>query len=206
VVYDSMQMENEIGFDISQNVDYNNRIEYQILQTQKKLQVANLNYTKMAFTPTIQGFAAYDFNYFNNSFADLYKPDYPNAFAGITLSFPIVQGGRRWMGIRQAKWQLKKADWDIANVENTINTQYAQALATYNSSLANYNSLKENLALAQEVYNIIRLQYRSGVKSYLEVLTAETDLRTSQINYFNALYQVLSGKIDLQRALGQIKY
>ena len=32
------------------------------------------------------------------------------------------------------------------------------------------------------------------------------DLRSAEINYFNSLYQVLSSKIDLQRALGQIKY
>jgi len=35
---------------------------------------------------------------------------------------------------------------------------------------------------------------------------AETDLRTARINYFNALYQVLASKIDVQRALGQINY
>jgi outer membrane protein TolC len=37
------------------------------------------------------------------------------------------------------------------------------------------------------------------------VVTAQSDLRTAQINYFNALFQVLAGKIDLQRSLGQIK-
>ena len=39
-----------------------------------------------------------------------------------------------------------------------------QALATYKSNLYNYYSLKENLALANEVYDVIRLQYRSGIK------------------------------------------
>ena len=110
------------------------------------------------------------------------------------------------MNIRQAKWQIKKSDLDLANLQNNINAQYAQVLAGYNSSMAEYLALKENLGLATEVYKIIQLQYRSGVKTYLEVITAETDLRSAQINYFNALYQVLSSKIDLQRALGQIKY
>jgi outer membrane protein TolC len=66
--------------------------------------------------------------------------------------------------------------------------------------------LKENLDLAREVYDVINLQYRNGVKTYLEVITAETDLRTARINYYNALYQALSGKIDVQQALGQINY
>jgi len=31
-------------------------------------------------------------------------------------------------------------------------------------------------------------------------------LRTAQINYYNALYQVLSSKIDVSQALGTINY
>jgi outer membrane protein TolC len=66
--------------------------------------------------------------------------------------------------------------------------------------------LKDNLEIAQEVYNTIQLQYKAGVKTFLEVIIAETDLRTSQVNYVNALYQVLSSKLDVQRALGTIEY
>ncbi|HLP51681.1 MAG TPA: TolC family protein, partial [Chitinophagales bacterium] len=166
----------------------------------------NVKYSKLAFLPSLQGFAAYNMNYLNDDAAKLYNTNYPNSYAGVTVAIPLVAGGKRWMNIRQAKWQLKKSDWDITGLENNINAQYAQALAAYNSSLANYNAVKENLQLAQEVYNIIQLQYRSGVKTYLEVLIAESDLRTSQINYYNALYQALSGKVDLQQAAGQLKY
>ena len=76
-------------------------------------------------------------------------------------------------------------------------------LPNYKASLSNYLAVKENVLLAQEVYDVIQLQYRSGIKTYLEVITSETDLRTAQINYFNALYQVLSSKIDVQKSLGR---
>jgi len=56
------------------------------------------------------------------------------------------------------------------------------------------------------VYDVIQLQYKAGVKTYLEVITAETDLRSAEINYYNALYQVLASKTDVQKALGQINY
>ena len=79
-------------------------------------------------------------------------------------------------------------------------------MSTYKSNLYNYYTLKENLSLANEVYDVIHLQYRSGVKTYLDVITAEADLRTAQINYYNALYQVLSNKIDVEQALGNIIY
>jgi outer membrane protein len=44
------------------------------------------------------------------------------------------------------------------------------------------------------------------VKSYLEVINAETDLRTAQLNFYNALYQLLSSKIDVAQSLGNINY
>jgi outer membrane protein TolC len=56
------------------------------------------------------------------------------------------------------------------------------------------------------VYDVIQLQYRSGIKSYLEVIASETDLRTAQINYYTAVYQVLASKLDVEKALGQISY
>ncbi|MDQ6903631.1 MAG: TolC family protein, partial [Bacteroidota bacterium] len=124
----------------------------------------------------------------------------------ILLSFPIFQGGKRLQQIRQAELQILQVDNTISSIQNNINTQYAQALATYKSNLFNYISLKENLALANEVYEIIRLQYRSGIKTYLEVINAETDLRTAQINYYNALYQLLSSKVDVAQSLGNINY
>jgi outer membrane protein len=108
--------------------------------------------------------------------------------------------------IKQAAFQLSQVDNSIASTQNNINTQYTQVLATYKSNLYNYNSLKENLSLANEVYDVINLQYKSGIKSYLEVINAESDLRTSQINFYNALYQLLSSKVDVAKALGNIQY
>ncbi len=51
---------------------------------------------------------------------------------------------------------------------------------------------------------MVSLQYREGVKTYLDVIVSQSDLRTSELNYYNALFQLLSSKIDLKRALGTL--
>jgi outer membrane protein TolC len=154
----------------------------------------------------VSAFGNYNLNFLNNQFSKLYSQSYPNSFIGLTLSLPIFQGGKRLQQIKQAQFQITQASNDIRSYENQINSQYQNALATYKSNLYNYYSLKENLSLASEVYDVIQLQYRSGVKAYLDVITAESDLRTAQINYYNALYQVLASKIDVMQSLGNIKY
>lgn len=206
IVYDSLAMEKEIYTDTLQSVDYTKRIEYQQLATQRKLQQENLKYNKMSFIPTLSAFGAYNLGYQNNSFTKIYNKSFPNSYAGLTLGFPIFQGFKRTANIKQAELEVTRVDWDIISLQKNISAEYAQALASYKASFENYKALKENVDLAKEVYDVIQLQYKAGVKTYLEVITAETDLRSAEINYYNALYQVLASKTDVQKALGQINY
>jgi outer membrane protein TolC len=206
IVYDSLQMEKEVFLDTLQDVDYTKRIEYRLLETQQNLQQANLKYMRWSYLPSLSANGAYNLNYLNNQFSKLYNINYPNSFAALTLNFPIFQGGKRKADIQAAQWQVERSRLDIVNLRNNVNAEYTQALSNYKGNFANYSALKENLSLAKEVYDIIQLQYRSGIKTYLEVINAETDLRTAEINYVNSLYNLLSSKIDVQRALGQINY
>jgi outer membrane protein TolC len=206
IVYDSLEMEREVGFDTLQRPDFSRRIEYQQLLTQRHLQEANVLYQRNAFLPNVSATAVYNLNYLNNSFGKLYSNSYPNSFIGLTAGIPIFQGGKRRVNIRSAQLTVAQIDLELYNLQSVFNSQYAAALSSYKGSLANYLASKENVALAQEVYDVINLQYKAGIKTYLEVINAETDLRTSQINYFNALNQVLASKVDEMRALGLIRY
>ena len=206
ILYDSLALEKDILLDTLQGVDYSKRIEYRILETQKKLQEANVKYNKWDYIPSLSANGAYNLNFLNNSFTKLYSQSFPNSYAGLTLTFPIFQGGKRKFNIQQSQWELKRTDLDIENFKNNVNSEYSTALANYKASLADYLAMKENVGLAQEVYDVVQLQYHSGVKSYLEVIIAETDLRTAQINYYDALYQVISSKIDVQKSKGEISF
>ena len=206
IVYDSLEMEKQVTLDTLQEIDFTARIEYKILQTQHNLLQSNLKYAKWSFLPTLTANGAYNFNYQNDQFSKLYNTNYPNSFALLTLGVPIFQGGKRRAEIDEARFQVQRNELDIAGLRNDINTEYASALATYKSNLADFLSLKENLQLAKEVYDIIQLQYKSGIKTYLEVINSETDLRAAQINYYTSLYELLSSKVDVQRVLGQINY
>jgi outer membrane protein TolC len=204
--YDSTQMEGDVFIDTTASVDYSKRIEYQQLMTQRRLQLSDIQYNKWAYIPTLTAGAGYNMNYLNTRLSRLYADNFPNSFAGVQLSFPIFQGTKRTQNIRIAELQLTRIDWDVVNLQNAISTQYSQALAVYKSNLNNYYVLKENLSLARDVFNTIELQYRSGIKAYLELITAETDLRNAQTNYSDALFQVLSSKLDVQKALGTVQY
>lgn len=206
LVHDRDQMENDIAVDTTETVNFENRIEYQILQTTHSLREANLNYNKWSFIPTLKAFGQYNWLFFNDDFSKLYNKNYPTAYIGLQLSLPIFQGGKRFQDIQQASLELKRSEYDIQSFENSANTEYVQAMGTYKSNLNNYRIQKDNLDLAKKVYNTIELQYKNGIKTYLDVITAETALRTTEVNYVSSLYQVLSSKLDVQKTLGLLKY
>lgn len=204
--YDSTQLENEILLDTTQRLDISSHIDYRILYTQKELQRANVKYNYWGFLPSLSAFGAYNLNYQNNQFSELYNQRYPYSYVGLTLAFPIFQGGKRILKVQESKLSSDRIEVGLTNLENALDTEYTRALATYKSNLENYAAQRENVVLAQEVYEVINLQYRNGVRTYLDVTIAETDLRTTRLNYINSLYQVLSSKMDVLRALGQINY
>ena len=206
IVYDSLQMEREVYLDTLQEADYTKRIEYGLLTTQQRLLDANFKYERWSYLPTVAVNGAYNLNYLNNDLGKLYQINYPNSFAALTLAFPIFQGGKRKADIQAAQFQVQRGKLDLIDLRNTVNAQYSRSIANYKANWADYAALKENLSLAKEVYDVVQLQYRNGIKTYLEVINSETDLRTAQINYFNALYNLLASKIDVQKALGQINY
>ncbi|MES2518921.1 MAG: TolC family protein [Bacteroidota bacterium] len=206
IAYDTLQLEKDILIDTLQQSDFTSRIEYKQLATLKNLREAELKYNQWSYLPSVAFNGAYNLNYLNNTFTDLYTKNYPNSFVNLTLSLPIFQGGKRKANINSAEWQLKRVALDVTNLKLNVNSEYQQALASYKSNLTVFLSQKENMELAKEVYDLIQLQYRSGIKTYLEVITSETDLRTARINYYNSLYLVLSSKVDVQKALGQLNY
>src|ERR1035438_10079236 len=153
IEFDKAQMQNEIFIDTTQTANYENRIEYQLLQSRILLQQANLSYNDLSFTPTLSAFANYTYFYQNDNFSKLFNINYPSSNIGLQLSFPIFQGGKRIQEIEQASLELKRYNYDIISLKDSINTGYISALGEYKSSLNNYIILKTNLELAKDVYN-----------------------------------------------------
>lgn len=206
IEYDTTRMEQEAILDTSQSLVLDRRIEYQFLKTQRSLQEADVNYNEWGFLPSLIAYGAYNLSYQSAAFSRLFGKDYPNSNVGVQLSFPIFEGGKRIQEILGAKLALERIDYDLVSLDNTIHSEYVAAMGSYKSNLNNFRVSKENEILAKEVFNTIQLQYKAGTKTYLDVITAETDLRTAQANETDALYALLSSKLDVQKALGTIHY
>ncbi|CAN5134523.1 TolC family protein [soil metagenome] len=204
VKIDKQSLEADMLLDTTQLVDFNNRIELQQLETQRQLQGFAISAQKWSLFPTLSAFANRNHVFQNDEFSQLYKTMYPNSVVGVSLVLPIFQGGRRYHNWQQEKLINQRIDEDIRNTQNVINTQYQQSMALYKSDLNDYKTATANVQLSEEVYNTIKLQYDEGIRTYLDLMIAESDLRSAQINQLNTMLHVLSSKLDVLQSLGII--
>jgi multidrug efflux system outer membrane protein len=206
VNFDTLQMMQEIHVDTTEQLQYEKRIEFQQLNTQKALQMELVNYYRTSFLPTVSAFYNYDLGFESNKFSELFDRTYPSQIIGASLSIPIFTGFYRTNNLKKARLQEKILDWSGIDLKSQIYTEYATALANYKGNFYNLQLLQKNVALARRTYFVVTLQYKQGIVAYLNVITAESNLISSEISYLNALFQVLSNKIDLEKAMGDIKY
>lgn len=205
VSYDSSKFENEIIIDTTKNLDYSQRIEYKILQATLNLQNSAISYYKWSFLPTLSAFYNYNRAYGNDQFSDLYNKVNPSSLIGMKLTLPLFQGMNRMENLSKAKLQYQRIQLGMDYLKSEINSEYTKALSGYTSNLNELKIAKNNITIAKDIFNTVRLQYDKGIKAYLEVIVSETDLRTAELNYLNILFRVLTSKMDMEKALGDIK-
>jgi outer membrane protein, multidrug efflux system len=129
---------------------------------------------------------------------------YPFSYAGLSLSIPVFTGFARLNNLKKARLEYDLLDWTEVALKSQIWSDYTTAMANYKSNLYNLGISADNVALAKETYDIVDLQYLQGIVPYLNLITAQTNWIQSQLSYQTSVFQVLSSKIDLEKAMGII--
>jgi len=184
---------------------YRNRIEYNLLETQKRIDEYSLKSTKGQFLPKLLAVGSYSSNFQNNSFSNIYNINYPSAYIGLTLSVPIFTGFQHLNQVKQSEITVQKAQNDLDDMQKTVNLQVSQARITYINGLQTLNDQNRNRALAQEVLRVSKIKYEQGVGSSIEVTQAQTAVEDADNTYIQGLYDALVSKVDLDKAYGRIQ-
>jgi outer membrane protein len=207
-----------VGIVEDQDFAYSDRIEHSILQTNQELNKLNLKNNRVQYLPRLSAFARLGMTSYEDSWENLTtfrfengenpmtEPQtwFMNNVVGVTLDIPIFDGLMKSYKIQQNKLEIKKVDNQFRHLENSIDMEVFNAKSTLKSSMENLEVQQENLELAQEVFNVSKIKYQEGVGSNLEVLEAEASLQEAQTNYYNAMYEALIAKVEMDKALGKL--
>lgn len=191
----------------SVKVNPSSRIEYSLLESQNKLNELDLKRYRMSYLPNVvaYGSATTQAQRQAFNFLDTKLGWYPIGIIGGTINLPIFDGLQKSYKIEQAKINLLKSKNSLDQLQKAINFESNNASTTYVNALATLKLQKKNIELAERVYQTTKIKYDQGVGSNLEVINAQASYRESLVNYYAAIYDALVSKIELDKALGNIK-
>jgi outer membrane protein len=186
-----------------------NRVEMKTLKHALYMQDLDMKRHKVGRYPTLVGF--FNFQYASNrdrfSFYDftnvpINEKYVPSALFGIQAKYTIFDGFKNKAQMAQIKIEKEKINNTISTFKNAVALETYAAKNKLENAKAMLIEQKKNVSLAEEIFNITSIKFKEGVGSTLELTQADTELKTAQINYLNALYDVVLAKYELKKSMG----
>lgn len=184
--------------------NYEDRKEFQQLESAVKLGQYNVRRYKLSKLPTLSLSANYSKSAQRQKFDFFKGPYFTSSFVALHLNVPIFEGGFNNAKIAEAKLSLLKYNNNLDQLKASIDNDVTQSRINMRSALITMDSQKKNIELAQNVYNTTKLKYEQGLGSNQEINTAQTDLITAQNNYYSSLYDAIIAKINYLQAAGKL--
>jgi outer membrane protein len=210
----SLNVDESVLTEYSNQWDYQKRTDYQLLLANEKLQELNLKNKHASSLPSLSAFANYGWQTQSSTFGGLFTTDnhlqgvqdkwYPVSYIGMSLNVPIFTGLQQTYRIQQAKIDLLKTQNTMTKARQGIDLEIKQTALMYMNAVTSLKSQDENRKLAENVARVTKIKYEQGVGSNIEVINAESSLREAQVNYYSALYDALVSKVDLDKAYGKL--
>lgn len=121
---------------------------------------------------------------------------------GLGLSQTLFDSGRSRSQINEAQALLDQSRSGLAGQELNVGNQIEQSLLSLDSAQARTVSADTAVTSAQEALRAAQVAYQAGVRTSLEVSTAQTALLNAQTNAVNARFDVATGQAQLASAVG----
>lgn len=184
---------------------YSERKEFQYLNILKKLNEYNIKRYQLSYYPTVSLSGSYNKNAQRNQFDFFGKGDwFTTSFVGLNIAIPIFDGFNKDSKVKQSRLELKQTENNIDNLKLSIDSDVEQARIKFKSAIATMDVQKQNMQLAESVYNQTKKKFEVGTGSNTEINAAQTDLINAQTNYISATYDAVVAKVDYYKAIGKL--
>jgi outer membrane protein TolC len=185
--------------------NYSDRKEYQYAELGKKLNEFNIKRYQLSQIPTVSLTGAWSKNAQRNTFDFFGKGDwFTFSNIGLHISVPLFHGFYTRSKIDEARLTLKKTENQIENLKLSIDNEVQTAQTNFKTAIEAMDYQKQNMKLAEAVYEQTKKKYEAGLGSNTEITAAQTDLKGAQTNYINALYDAIVARVDYLKAIGKL--
>jgi len=183
------------------------RPEMRLLQTQKAATKLELRNIQAGYLPSIGLQASRGALAGSSNFDRVIDPSgswFSYGAIGFGVNWNLFDSFTKRYQAQQKRIEMEKVDNTIFDFNKAVMLQSSQASIMVRNSYETMKVQEQNLQLSTEVLRVSRIKYQQGVGSNLEVINAEAGFREAQANYYNAVYDLLIAKVELEKAKGQL--
>lgn len=182
--------------------DYSNNADLRLLDIDNDILHRNIKIQKLAFSPTLAFTANYNWTSMSNGSPFKNFNWNPYSQIGLSLSIPILQGGRRVQKIKEAQIQAEQLAEQRINLERSIAMQVNLAIDNININVQQIASCRRSVAEAERAHDIMVRSFDIGAASYLDLRDSELSLTRARLSYYQAIYNYLIADSELELLKG----
>jgi outer membrane protein len=177
-------------------------------EKQKELALINKKMVSSGYYPTLTLYGQYFYQGQREKFDFLQSGEnkwFKVGIVGLSFSLPIFDGLEKHAQSEQAECDYLQASNNYEFTQRFLLMEYNNAFKRYNYNREVEQRQKENIELAERVYEKMYLQYKQGTAPLTDLLSAESSLSESRLSALNTTLNLRLAELDLIKASGNLK-
>ena len=167
------------------------RKELVMLDAKEAMTEKNIEIEEGGYKPTIASVGGLKYANNQNKITEWDAPkwDKLNKYVALSLTMNLFNGMQTKEAVVQAKSSLRSTQIQKESTIRYIRLQIENNVKALENRERNLVVLKGNVELAERIYQMTEAAYQNGMKSQLELLAANLDLRNAKNNYLKGIMQ-----------------
>ena len=116
---------------------------------------------------------------------------------------PLWSSGKRAAAVVEKKIALEEAKNTLSETTDNLEIQYRQLCFDLTNAYETYLNEKDNIEVAQRVFNSSTEKFKWGAASNLELTNASNDLINAQSTYVQAMLELINAQSELEEFLNK---
>ncbi|HBG40340.1 MAG TPA: TolC family protein [Porphyromonadaceae bacterium] len=180
-----------------------NRAEISMLKEKVGIMESNKNIERAKFMPDIA--LAGSYGWMNPNPYDGLKEEFGGDWSvGVVVKIPVFTWGERKYELNAAKLKKQKAQLELDEAREMIDLQIRRSRYQYAEALKKAEMAKLSKEQAAENMRVTKDNLREGISRLSELLEAQTQWESASSTYIDALVEVKTTRLELEKSTGQI--
>jgi outer membrane protein len=120
----------------------------------------------------------------------------------LNVSVPLYAGGTYTSQVHTAEHQADSSEQEVQDAQREARDQVIRSWQAYQTATAGLAAIEVQIKASQSAYDGVQAEYREGERTTLDVLNAEQELLSAQVNEVRAERDETVAEYSLKAATG----